>query len=428
MSTTWWNRSTGSDVGNGEKLFNNAAIGRRVAGITLVGGIGGGLVFPILPALGLQLGIAGGMIGLILSANRLSRLASAPWAGRLVDRVGGKIPMSTGLLVESVGILCYYAAIRFGYPTVWFLTGRVIFGVGSALLLVGAQATMLGISTDNDRGRRMASVRIAISLGIPAGLVLGGLIADRFSNAAAFLTATVLTALGALLALQLVPGIRAQGSPSSPKSAAPKIRFLLQGLHPSELPFIGAAGAFNFLVFFSLQGVLLATLVLLISQHDFHLLGLAAKGTAGLIMALMMACSSVFAFFSGRILDRVKRRSVVIFPCLAGLAASFILLGFASKLTMILWGVALAGTVFSGINLPVLALLGDVVSPDRYGRAVALYQICGDFGGTLGPIAGMEAGLRLGLNTTYFAVATLLILSTPAALWIFRHETVRRQA
>jgi MFS family permease len=83
-------------MGNGAKYFTTAAIGRRVAGITLVGGIGGGLVFPILPALGLQLGIAGGMIGLILSANRLSRRASAPWAGRLVDRLGGKIPMSTG--------------------------------------------------------------------------------------------------------------------------------------------------------------------------------------------------------------------------------------------------------------------------------------------------------------------------------------------
>ncbi|HKK14401.1 MAG TPA: MFS transporter, partial [Gammaproteobacteria bacterium] len=44
------------------------AASRRIGVVTFIGGLGGGLVFPILPALGLQLGIAGGLIGLILSA------------------------------------------------------------------------------------------------------------------------------------------------------------------------------------------------------------------------------------------------------------------------------------------------------------------------------------------------------------------------
>ncbi len=349
--------------------FDTAAAGRSVALVTFIGGIGGGLVFPILPALGLQLGIAGGMIGLILSANRLTRLAFAPWAGRLVDRLGGKLPLAVGLIIEGIGILGYNAALRFGHAAFWFLAGRAVFGVGSALLLVGAQAAMLGLSNAENRGRRMAAVRIAMGMGIPGGLVLGGLIADRISDAAAFFTGVGLTVFGAMVALWLVPGFRARGADasSSPERPAPKMPLMRLRSLP-EFPFIAAAGGFNLLVFLAMQGVLLATLVLLVKERGFHLMGLADEGSAGLIMAVMMAFSSIFAFFFGRLLDRINRRTVLLIPSLAGLVAGFILLGTAANLFMTLVGVALTGIAFNGINLPLLALLGDITSPERYGR------------------------------------------------------------
>ncbi|HEX5418867.1 MAG TPA: MFS transporter, partial [Gammaproteobacteria bacterium] len=138
---------------------------RRVGLVTFIGGIGGGLVFPILPALGLQLGIGGAMIGLILSANRITRMLFDPIAGHLLDRIGGRKPMALGLFTEGIAILCYSAGLELGHAKWWFLGGRALFGIGSALLLVGAQTTVLGLSTEADRGRRTATVRVAMSLG-----------------------------------------------------------------------------------------------------------------------------------------------------------------------------------------------------------------------------------------------------------------------
>jgi len=407
--------------------LDRATASRRVAWVTFIGGLGGGLVFPILPALGLQLGIAGAMIGFILSANRITRLAFAPWAGRLVDRLGGKAPLSAGLFIECLGILGYEAALLFGHAAWWFLGGRAIFGIGSALLLVGAQATVLGFSEASDRGRHTASVRIAMSMGLPGGLVLGGLIADRLSDGAAFLTGAGLTALGAVVALWLVPGISSRVTPPSHSGeTAPRPSFR-ELLRLPEFPFLAAAWGFNMLVFLSVQGVLLATLVLLVERQGFHLLGLAGEGTAGLVMAAMMASSSALAFLIGRALDRIDRRTVLLLPSIAGLAAGFVLLGLAHSLTMTLAGAVLAGISFNGITLPLLALLGDITRPERYGRAVATYQIFGDIGGSLGPILGLEAGLHFGLTVTYLAVAGLLALSVPPALWVLRHETAFRR-
>jgi len=406
--------------------FDRAAASRRVAWVIFIGGLGGGLVFPILPALGLELGISGAMIGLILSANRITRLAFATWAGRLVDRFGGKAPLSAGLCLECLGILGYEAALLFGSPAWWFLAGRAVFGIGSALLVVGAQAAVLSYSEVGNRGRHVASVRMAMSMGMPGGLVMGGLIADRFSNGAAFLTGAGLTALGAAVALRFVPrlrGWRTKGSTMEKPALRPSFREMLR---LPEWPFFAAAWGFNLLVLFSVQGVFLATLVLLVQRRGFHLVGLAGEGTAGLIMAAMMACSSIVAFGLGRLLDRTSLRTTVLFPCLTGLSAGFVLMGLARSLPAIFAGAALVGVSFNGITLPLLALLGDITKPERYGRAVAAYQIFGDFGGSLGPILGLEAGLRLGLQTTYIGVAGLICLSLPLVFLVRRREAARR--
>lgn len=396
--------------------------------MTFIGGVGGGLVFPILPVLGLQLGIAGAMIGLILSANRITRLAFDTLAGRMVDRFGGKVPVAAGLLIECVSILGYSAGLRYAHPAWWFLGGRALFGVGSALLFVGAQATVLGLSGEAERGRRLATVRIAMGMGLPGGLVLGGLIADRVSDDVAFLAGAALTFAGALTAAALVPA----AGPGAGHGGQPDrdgVRSRLSGmLRTPEFPFLATAWAFNMLVFLSVQGVLLATLVVLIQRRGLYLPGLGGQGTAGMVMAAMMAAASVMALSVGRAVDRLALRSTLLAPALAGLAAGFIVLGVAHSLALTFTGVLLVGACLNGVNIPMLALLGDVTAPDRYGRAVGLYQLFGDVGGSLGPILGMEAALHLGVKVSYEIMGLVLAASVPAALWAYsRERTWRRQ-
>jgi MFS family permease len=58
-----------------------------------------------------------------------------------------------------------------------FLLGRSLWGVGSSFMMVGCLTVGLNASGPGNRGRIMAMVRTAASPGMPAGLVMGGLIA-----------------------------------------------------------------------------------------------------------------------------------------------------------------------------------------------------------------------------------------------------------
>lgn len=398
-----------------------------VATVTFIGGLGGGLVFPILPALGLQLGISAFFIGLILSANRISRLIFDAPAGRVVDRLGGKRPLSWGLGLEALGIMGYSAALHFGNAAWWLLGGRVVFGIGSALLIVGAQATVLGLSSRANRGRRAATVRIALSMGMPGGLVMGGVIADVASDDAAFWVGAMLTLIGALIARWKVPA----GQPGTRHAAEPgggPVKRLRALIALPDFPLVSAAWGFNTLTYLCVSGVLLATLVVLVHDRSVSLLGLRAQGTAGLVMAALMASSSLMAFVLGRGIDRFRLRSSVVLPCLVVLASGFVVLAFASDLRMMFVGVLLVGGSYNGIILPMLALLGDVTPPEQYGRAVGLYQVFGDVGGSIGPIVGLSAGARFGWLPTYIGVAVLIACSVLAALWVRRHEGKRVSA
>ncbi len=400
--------------------MNAAATTRRIAVLALIGGLGGGLVFPILPALGLSLGIPAFMIGLILSANRISRLIFNVPAGHAIGRLGPRVTLSGALLIETVGVLCYSAALHFGAAMWWFLAGRAIFGVGTAFLFVGAQAAVLSLSDTADRGRRTSIVRVALSAAVPAGLVLGGVLADLFTDEAAFLTGAAITLAGAAFAAMFLPGTTGR---ARAKTAGPSANSGLKSLlaHPN-LGILAAAWGFNLLIFLTLQGVLLATMVVLVQKRGIHLFGMQAQGTSGLVMAVIIGCSAVVAFVIGRAIDKAPLRSTLLVPSLAVLAAGFAIIAVAQTLWPLLAGAVLVGLSYNGVTLPMLTLLGDAVSERQHGPAVGVYQFFGDIGGTIGPIAGIEIGTNIGLTPLYLALAAASAIAIPAAVWVLGQE------
>jgi len=107
-----------------------------------------------MPALGLELGISGAMIGLILSANRISRLIFNFVAGGLYARLGPRRTMAAALAIETTGMLMFSVALMSSWPTAWLLAGRFVNGIGMAFLLIGAQAAVLAGSDHANRGTR----------------------------------------------------------------------------------------------------------------------------------------------------------------------------------------------------------------------------------------------------------------------------------
>ncbi|MES1924778.1 MFS transporter [Salinisphaera sp. T31B1] len=407
--------------------MHEQTIARRswgIAAIAFVGGVGGGAVFPILPVIGRDLGISGFMIGLILSANRITRLGFNPITGSLLDRFGARWPVTAGLVIEAAGTLMFSMALSASHPEAWFLAGRIVWGIGSSLLLVGALAAIMAVAPAARRGGMTARVRTAVSLGLPAGLVIGGLVADRISVNAAFLTATGLSLVGAVGALFLLPD-RArieQAPPTTRGRGSPRVQAWRELLAMPTLRIIFAANA---LLFFTVSGVLLATVALLVDARGLYVFGLGAEGSSGLLMAVLMAARATSALASGRYLDRSARRTGLLLPAMGLLAAGFVALGQARHPGMAALGLLVIGAGAGGLTIPMITLLGDIAPRPLHGRALSIYQWSSDFGGALGPAAGLELGRWLGFGWTY-AVMGVAVLSMAFPLrWLAAGEPKR---
>ena len=70
------------------------------------------------------------------------------------------------------------------------------------------------------------------------------------------------------------------------------------------------------------------------------------------------------------------------------------------------------GVGSGGLTIPLLTLLGDVAPAHLHGRALSVYQWSSDFGGALGPAAGLELGRLLGFGPSYAGVGLLMLVMT----------------
>ncbi|GAB3676779.1 MFS transporter [Salinisphaera aquimarina] len=392
-----------------------------IAAIAFLGGVGGGAVFPILPVIGVDLGISGFMIGLILSANRITRLGFNPITGSLLDRFGARWPVAIGLVIESLGTLAFSVALTAEHPAAWFLAGRIIWGVGSSLLLVGALAAVMAIAPARSRASMTAGVRTAVSLGLPAGLVIGGLVADQISNNAAFLAATGLSVAAAIAAVFLLPDRAGSAEPPPTRSGlrASRTQAWRELLAMPTLRIIFAANA---LLFFAVSGVLLATVAVLVDTRQLYVFGMNAQGSAGLLMAVLMGARASAALASGRYLDRSNSRTSLLLPAMALVAIGFIGLGQALTVPGAALALLVIGAGSGGLTIPMITLLGDIAPRHLHGRALSIYQWSSDFGGALGPAAGLELGRYVGYGWSYAVVGLAVLGMTVPLRWLGRDE------
>ncbi|WP_135534335.1 MFS transporter [Halostella pelagica] len=367
-----------------------------VIACTFFVGFGGGVVFPILPNLEAVLGISPFLVGLILSANRFTRLfANAP-SGALVDRIGTRTPFIAGLFVEGVATLGYNVAIASAAPAAWFLIARVAWGVGSALVFATAYTITADVSQAESRGTSMGLVRAGITFGFPAGLVLGGIVSDEYSIAAAFAIAAAVALVASVLAYFTVPETHVEENQA--------------GVNPwnvdRSVPAL-TAGLVNFGLYFSYVGVLFATLVLFLDARSVSILGYSSQGTSGFLMGITVLAGSVFMLVGGKLSDVLGARVPILIAFLVTACGGFALLADAQSASTLTVACCLIGAGQGGVGGPLLALLADLTPPDRMGRATGTNNVLGDVGGGLGPMVSLPAVKAVGFAPVYAACAII---------------------
>jgi MFS family permease len=361
----------------------------------------------------MRLGLSLPFIGVILAANRAVRVITSPFVGALVDRGGGRRTLLTGLVVQIIVLVLYALGIATGHAGVLFLTGRLLHGVGSACVFVSAQALALHAGGPLHRGGAAGTVRAAIVLGIPIGLVAGGLLSDAVGDAWTFVVASgaVVVALGA--AFLTVPDLRVSSTTRPP---------VLESFRAMRDAKLFRIGALNFVLNFAVGGMVLTTLAIIVHDRHLSLLGRNEQGSAGLFMGWMVVVDAITTPFAGRIGDRWRAHARVAAGAMVLLVAGLAIVGLSTRASGLACGLSLLGLGAAGLGPSLLVLMGAVVSPERRGTGVGLLQVSGDLGGMLGPLVG-TALFAGSTSLPYLATAALVTGFLPLSFGLSRQET-----
>ncbi len=327
-----------------------------VGAATLAYFLGESAVFPVLPVY--VRGPLGGSdiaVGLSVGAFSLTALLIRPWAGRMADRRGRRLPMVLGAAIFAVSVAGYTLA-----DTVPALIAmRLLTGVGEAFVFTGAASAVADMAPDERRGEAISFFSLALWTGIAIGPLIGEVAIQAGGFSLVWLIAAGFGVLAGGLALAVrLPPVTVTDEVSSLVNR----RALLPGT-TLLLSIWGATGFFAFVPLFARD------LGLSGSKYVFMLF-------SGFIVLIRL--------FGARIPDvfgsvRVARFSLVVS------AVGLVVMGLWGTVTGLFVGTAVFA-MGQALAFPALMALALEGSPSRErGAVVATFTAFVDIGFGLGP-------------------------------------------
>lgn len=353
--------------------------------------IGTGITLPVLPFYTERLALEGGAtreqvaihVGGLTGVYVLMQFFFAPLWGRWSDRAGRRLPI-------LIGIACYAASkLLFAVATTLPLLygARIVGGILAAGIFPAAAAFVADVTNEETRGRGMAWLGAASSLGLVVGPALGGLAARRDFHFSAryghllvdsfsvpFLIAALLALLAFLAALLWLPETL-RAVPTLPERDAATVNRQ------------AASGALKLLLGFSLVG----QFGLAIFEATFALYAKQVMGYGTFeIGAVFVVCGLVMALFQIGAAGFLTERVGEIVQIGAGLAltgASLLLLArtHATPLVLLVVGLLALGVALFAPNL---ASLISKRGGERTGAALGTQTAANNLGQAAGPLLG----------------------------------------
>ena len=339
--------------------------------------LGFGIVAPAIPLFAKDFGVSNFAAGAVISVFALVRFASAPAAGRFVNRFGERLVLATGIGI--VGVSSLMAGFSGSYSQLLVLRG--IGGLGSAMFTVSSFALLLRVVAPDQRGRAAGTYQTGFLLGAIAGPAFGGPLTAWSLRAPFFVYATTLLVAGGLATVFLArTALREHEVIAGTADQAPTpLGTALRS------PAYRAAVANNFAVGWAIFGVRSSLIPLFVVEG----LRLGPSWTgAGLVLSA--AVQGLVLVPAGRLVDTRGRRPFLRAGAAFSLVAG-VTMALAGGAPLFLTGMALYGVGSALLGVSAAAVVGDVIG-GRGGTPVAAFQMASDAGAFLGPlVAGLLA-------------------------------------
>jgi MFS family permease len=360
--------------------------------------VGFGIIAPTIPLFARSFGVNNAQVGLIISSFALARFASGLFSGKLVDRFGERLVYTTG--VGFVALSSFAAAFSQSYEQL--LIFRAAGGLGSSMFSVAAGSIILRATDDTRRARAQSLYNGSFLLGMMAGPVIGGFLTAFSLRAPLFIYAVLLvisSAAGGFLLRNSVLAAR-------PTEKSIKEKTSLRDALSSKPYLIALVISFcSASIFFGMSRSILP----LFMVEDL-------KSTAsflGIGFTIASVVQGILLLKAGSLSDKNGRKfSALIGSSLVTISVTILL--FTYQPWMFLLSMAISGVGAAFLSTTPSAIVGDVMK-GKGGQVIALFQMSGDAGAMVAPIALGFIADHYGFRPAFAVSALLMFIALFAA-------------
>ncbi|HXF64062.1 MAG TPA: MFS transporter [Caldilineaceae bacterium] len=384
-----------------------ASVG-SVIGLSIMGD---SLLYSVLPLAAPALGLTLPQVGVLLSANRLVRLLSNAWAGRIYERLGPRRPFLGAVLVGLVATLLYGLAAGF----VLFLAARLLWGIAwSGLRQGGYQAVWTGAPAI--KGRLTGLLWGLVRLGSAISVMAGGLLYDRYGYSAAVAMAIGAAMAAAVVALA-VQWRMARTEPDDPPEEAEADAAPVETAGPWRLTLVRpvqrwltVASFFEYL----LSGIVVSTTAIFVAQQATGAgssgWGLGVATITGMLHGVRWLSDLGLGPVVGAISDHIGQDhaaaavGVILVAALVGAVTLPPLAALVCLFVVLLCDGALHVVMSAAAS-------GAALTSARPHAFIGVYTTTSDAGSALGPLVAYSLAVVVGLPALYFAGGACLALA-----------------
>ncbi|MFZ2228009.1 MAG: MFS transporter [Candidatus Nanopelagicaceae bacterium] len=331
--------------------------------------VGFGVIVPAMPLYAKSFGASNTAVGLIISMFAVARFSSGLFSGKLVDRFGERIVFAVGILMVSFFTLLCAVAQSFEQLLIFRSAG----GLGSSMFSVAASSIIMRSVGDDQRGRAQSVYNGSFLLGGITGPAIGGILTG-ISLRAPFFTYAITLFLAGIIGFFFL----SSGKPAShPKIAErgsmtiPEAWKLLPYRTALILAFITSW------ILFGLRSSILPLFVTEELHSTTAIVGIGFTLTAFFQGLLMLPAGS---------LSDVRGRRMALSIGTTVVMAGVILLIFAVHPWMYIVAMSVIGCGGAFLSIIPANIVGDIIR-GKSGQVIALWQMAGDAGMIIGPIA-----------------------------------------
>jgi MFS family permease len=356
-----------------------AAVVRAAAVLGLVW-LGDALIYVVMPLHAEAFGLSLGVVGVVLSVNRLVRVLGYGWLGVASRRLGLRALTASAAAGAAASTIAYGLFPGF----VPLLIARLVWGMAYAVLNVTTTAYAIG---DGQRtGRRVGLNRAVSGIGPTLALSVGAWLALGLGPRGVFVALGLVGLLAVPIALTLPRELAVE--PTQPGATGSRWK-------PSTLNVLFFANA-------AIDGAFAFTLSLLFAGA--LPLG-SAMLAAGLILAFQRLMVVLLSLVGGALIDRVGPYRVLV-PCVVLAVAGLVALAH---------GVLYPAAVVLVIVRSLLSVTGPVLAArERSGSTVerlAAFATWVDSGLAVGPLMSGFFVARFGLPALYQGLAAAIAIA-----------------